>query len=70
MNDMIEDVVEKKPEPTEAEKKANNKEMIKKLKKQNPGVKIKHMAGGGFQIVNPRSPSPLINSLIKRLEKK
>jgi hypothetical protein len=70
MNDMIEDVVEKKPELTEAEKKANNKEMIKKLKKQNPGVKIKPTAGGGFQIVNPRAPSPLLNSLIKRLEKK
>lgn len=64
---MTEDTIENKPE---AEKKANNKEMIKKLKKQNPGVKIKHMPGGGFQIVNPRAPSPLLNSLIKRLENK
>lgn len=63
---MTEDTIENKPE---AEKKANNKEMIKKLKKQNPGVKIKQTAGGGFQIFNPRAPSPLINSLIKRLEK-
>lgn len=67
---MIEDVVEKKPELTEAEKKANNKEMIKKIKKQNPGAKIKTTAAGGFQIVNPRAPSALLNSLIKRLEKK
>ena len=52
--------------PTE---KPNNNEMIKKIKKQNPGVKVKKMAGGGFQIVNPRAPSPLLTNLLKRLDK-
>jgi hypothetical protein len=54
----------------ETEKKTNNSEMIKKIKKQNPGVKIKKAAGGGFQIINPRAPSSLLNSLIKRLDNK
>jgi hypothetical protein len=54
----------------ETEKKPNNGEMIKKIKKQNPGVKIKKAAGGGFQIINPRAPSSLLNSLIKRLDNK
>ena len=66
---MTEDTIENKPEPTEAEKKTSNKEMIKKLKKQNPGVKVKPVAGGGFTIVNPRSPSPLLKNLLKRVEK-
>ena len=52
--------------PTE---KPNDNEMIKKIKKQNPGVKVKKMAGGGFQIVNPRAPSPLLTNLLKRLDK-
>jgi hypothetical protein len=64
---MIEDI---EPIPTAAEKKASNKEMIKKIKKQNPGVKVKHVPGGGFQIVNPKAPSPLLTNLIKRLETK
>lgn len=67
---MTEDTIENKPELTEAQKKANNDEMIKKIKKQNPGAKIKKVAGGGFQIINPRAPSQLLNSLIKRLDNK
>ena len=51
------------------DKKDNNEDMIKKLKKQNPGVKVKRAPGGGFQIVNPRAPSPLLNKLIKRIDK-
>jgi len=66
---MNDNTIENKPEPTEAEKKTSNKEMIKKLKKQNPGVKVKQLAGGGFTIVNPRAPSPLLKNLIKRIEK-
>ena len=49
--------------------KSNNDDMIKKIKKQNPGVKVKKVAGGGFQIVNPRAPSPLLTNLLKRLDK-
>ena len=67
---MTEDTIENKPELTESEKKANNNEMIKKIKKQNPGAKIKKVAGGGFQIINPRAPSALLTGLINRLEKK
>jgi len=51
--------------PTE---KPNNKDMIEKIRKQNPGVKVKKVAGGGFQIVNPRAPSPLLTNLLKRLD--
>ena len=52
------------------DKKDNNEDMIKKIKKQNPGIKVKHAPGGGFQIFNPRAPSPLLNNLIKRIDKK
>ena len=69
--EIIEDIepINKEPELTPAEKKAKNKEMIKNIKKQNPGVKIKHMPDGGIQIVNPKTPSPLLMGLIKRLDK-
>jgi len=68
--EIIEDIepINKEPELTPAEKKAKDKEMIKKIKKQNPGVKVKRAPGGGFQISNPRSPSSLLTNLIKRLE--
>ena len=66
---MTEDTIENKSEHIEPEKKTSNKEMIKKLKKQNPGVKVKPLPGGGFTIVNPRTPSPLLKNLIKRIEK-
>lgn len=49
------------------EKKTGQDETIKKIKKQNPGVKVKKVAGGGFQIFNPRAPSPLLTALIKKL---
>jgi hypothetical protein len=44
-------------------------ETIAKMKKQNPGLKIKKVNGGGFQITNPRAPSSLLNNLIKRVTK-
>jgi len=56
-------------EEESVEKKDNNQDMIKKIKKQNPGVKIKRVAGGGFQIVNPRAPSKLLLNLVKRIDK-
>jgi hypothetical protein len=48
------------------DKKPTNDETIKKIKKQNPGVKVKKVKGGGFQISNPRAPNPLLLNLIKR----
>jgi hypothetical protein len=44
-------------------------ETIAKIKKQNPGIKIKKVKGGGLQISNPRAPSPLLSNLIKRVTK-
>lgn len=49
--------------------KSKNADMIKTIKKQNPGVKVKRVAGGGFQIMNPRAPSPLLTNLLKKLDK-
>jgi hypothetical protein len=49
--------------------KSKNADMIKAIKKQNPGVKVKRVQGGGFQIMNPRTPSPLLTGLLKRLDK-
>jgi hypothetical protein len=51
------------------EKKVSTKEMIKKIRKQNPGVKIKKTKNGGFQIGGGNSPSSLLQSLVKRLDK-
>ena len=51
-----------------SEEKSND-ETIKKIKKQNPGVKIKKIKGGGFQVSNPRAPNPLLLNLIKRVSK-
>jgi hypothetical protein len=50
-------------------KPVSSDDTIKRIKKQNPGVKIKKVAGGGFQISNPRAPSPLLTNLIKRATK-
>ena len=51
------------------EDKKSNDDTIKKIRQQNPGVKIKKVKGGGFQISNPRAPSPLLTNLIKRATK-
>jgi hypothetical protein len=48
------------------EKKMTDKETIKNIKRQNPGVKIKKVAGGGLQISNPKTPSTLLTNLLKR----
>jgi hypothetical protein len=48
-------------------KEKKTDETIEKIKKQNPGIKVKKVKGGGFQISNPRAPSPLLNKLIKKL---
>jgi hypothetical protein len=48
------------------DKKTTDNDTIKKIKKQNPGVKVKKVPGGGFQISNPRAPSTLLTSLLKR----
>ena len=45
----------------------NSNDFITKLKQSNPGIKVKKVKGGGVQIVNPRAPSTLLNSLIKKL---
>jgi hypothetical protein len=60
---MIEDIqdVESK------DKKQSQDETIKKIKKQNPGIKVKKVKGGGFQISNPRAPNKLLLELIKRV---
>jgi hypothetical protein len=47
-------------------KPVTNDETIKRIRKQNPGVKVKKVAGGGFQISNPRAPSTLLTNLIER----
>jgi hypothetical protein len=49
------------------DKRSSSKDMIAKIKKQNPGAKIKRAPGGGIQIMNPRAPSSLLTNLIKRL---
>ena len=49
--------------------KKDNDDMVSKIKKQNPGVKVKRV-GGGIQIVNPRSASSLLTKLIKKLDNK
>jgi hypothetical protein len=50
-------------------KPVTNNDTIKRIKKQNPGVKVKKVAGGGFQISNPRAPSALLTNLLKRVIK-
>ena len=50
-------------------KPVNSDDTIKRIRQQNPGVKIKKVAGGGFQISNPRAPSPLLTNLINRATK-
>ena len=49
--------------------KSKNADMIKTIKKQNPGMKAKR-APGGVQLINPRSVSPLLANLVKRLDNK
>ena len=66
---MTEDIKDDNNEDTKENKPVTNDETIKRIKKQNPGVKIKKVAGGGFQISNPRAPSPLLTNLIKRATK-
>jgi hypothetical protein len=56
-------------EAENTEKKTNQKDMIKKIRKQNPGVKIKKTKNGGFQIGGGKAPSSLLQNLIKRLDK-
>lgn len=48
------------------DKKANNDDMLKRIRQQNPGVKIIKNKNGGFQISNPRAPSKLLTNLLKR----
>jgi hypothetical protein len=56
-------------ETNTADKKSNNDDMLKRIKQQNPGVKIIKNKNGGFQISNPRAPSPLLTNLLKRATK-
>ena len=49
--------------------KKQNEDMLAKIKKQNPGVKIVKSKNGGFQISNPRAPNPLLMNLLKRAKK-
>ena len=51
------------------DKPQSAKDSIKKIKKQNPGVRVKQLPGGGFQISNPKAPSKLLTSLIKQTSK-
>jgi hypothetical protein len=62
---MTEDIKDDNNEDNKKDKPVTNDDTIKRIKKQNPGVKIKKVAGGGFQISNPRAPSPLLNNLLK-----
>jgi hypothetical protein len=41
---------------------------IEQIRKQNPGVKIKKLKNGGFQLYNPRAPSPLLTKLLQRIK--
>lgn len=50
--------------------KSKNADMIKTIKKQNPGMKVKRAPGGGVQLINPRAVSPLLANLVKRLDNK
>lgn len=63
---MTENIKDDNNEDNKEDKPVTNDDTIKRIKKQNPGVKIKKVAGGGFQISNPRAPSPLLTNLIKR----
>ena len=56
-------------EDNKPEDKKQNEDMISKIKKQNPGVKIIKNKDGGFQISNPRAPNPLLMNLLKRATK-
>ena len=51
------------------EDKKSNEDVLTKIKKQNPGVKIVKNKDGGFQISNPRAPNSLLMNLLKRLSK-
>ena len=51
------------------EDKKSSDDTIKQILKQNPGVKVKKVKGGGFQISNPRAPSSLLTNLVKRVTK-
>jgi len=56
-------------EENKPEDKKQNEDMLAKIKKQNPGVKIIKNKDGGFQISNPRAPNPLLMNLLKRAKK-
>jgi hypothetical protein len=51
------------------DKKANNEDMVAKIKKQNPGVKIIKKKDGSIQLSNPRAPNSLLLNLLKRASK-
>ena len=56
-------------EDTKPEDKKDNEDMLEKIRKQNPGVKIVKNKDGGFQISNPRAPHSLLMNLLKRATK-
>ena len=56
-------------EDTKPEDKKDNEDMLEKIRKQNPGVKIVKNKDGGFQISNPRAPNSLLMKLLKRATK-
>jgi hypothetical protein len=56
-------------ENNKSEDKKANEDMLAKIKKQNPGVKIVKNKDGGFQISNPRAPNSLLMNLLKRVTK-
>jgi hypothetical protein len=66
---MTEDIKNDDTENSKDAKPVTNDDTIKRIRQQNPGVKIKKVKGGGFQISNPRAPSPLLTNLIKRATK-
>jgi hypothetical protein len=50
----------------ESDKKSKGMD-IEQIKKQNPGLKIKKLKNGGFQMYNPRAPSSLLTKLLQRV---
>jgi hypothetical protein len=67
--EVVEVPTEAQPEAPAEGEKLSNEDMFKRIKQQNPGVKIIKNKDGGFQISNPRAPSKLLTNLLKRASK-
>ena len=62
---MEENTVPEETKLSAKEERFKNDEMIAKLRKQNPGLRVIQKKGS-FTITNPKAPSPLLSNLLKR----